>query len=33
MAASMLLIIPILAAYAFFQRYFIEGIASTGIKG
>jgi len=33
MAASMLLIIPILAAYAFFQKYFIEGIASTGIKG
>jgi multiple sugar transport system permease protein len=33
MAASMLLIIPILAAYVFFQRYFIEGIASTGIKG
>jgi len=33
MAASMLLIIPILAAYAFFQKYFIDGIASTGIKG
>ncbi|MFH1618539.1 MAG: carbohydrate ABC transporter permease [bacterium] len=33
MAASMLLIIPVVAAYVFFQRYFVEGIAASGIKG
>ncbi len=32
-AASMLLVLPIVMAYVFFQKYFIEGIASTGIKG
>lgn len=33
MAAAMILVVPILAAYVFFQKYFIEGIASSGIKG
>lgn len=33
LAASMLLVIPIVVAYVFFQRFFIEGIASSGIKG
>ncbi|MFA6004078.1 MAG: carbohydrate ABC transporter permease [Elusimicrobiota bacterium] len=33
LAASMLLVLPIVLAYSFFQRYFIEGIATTGIKG
>ncbi len=33
LAASMFLVIPLVIAYVFFQRYFIEGIASTGIKG
>lgn len=33
LAASMLLVIPILVTYLFFQKYFIESIASSGIKG
>jgi multiple sugar transport system permease protein len=33
MAGSMIVILPILVAYIFLQRYFIEGIASTGVKG
>lgn len=33
MAGALLSIIPILALYMFGQRYFIEGIALTGIKG
>ena len=33
MAASMFLVIPLVIAYVFFQKYFIEGIASSGIKG
>ena len=33
MAGSMIVILPILALYIFVQRYFIEGIASTGVKG
>lgn len=33
LAAAMLLVMPILLAYLFFQRYFIEGIAGSGIKG
>jgi multiple sugar transport system permease protein len=33
MAGSMIVILPILAIYLFVQRYFIEGIASTGVKG
>jgi ABC-type glycerol-3-phosphate transport system permease component len=33
MAASVLMIIPILALYFFTQRQFTEGIATTGLKG
>ncbi|MGE5614041.1 MAG: carbohydrate ABC transporter permease [Bacillota bacterium] len=33
MAASTVSIIPISVLYLFFQRFFIEGIALTGIKG
>ena len=33
LAASMLLVLPIVIAYVCFQKHFIEGIASSGIKG
>jgi ABC-type glycerol-3-phosphate transport system permease component len=33
MAGSMIVILPILVIYIFAQRYFIEGVASTGVKG
>jgi len=33
LAAATLLALPVVIAYAFFQRYFIEGMAYTGIKG
>jgi multiple sugar transport system permease protein len=33
MAASMIFTLPVLSIYVFFNRYFIEGIASTGGKG
>lgn len=33
MAGSMIVIIPILIIYIFAQRFFIEGIASSGVKG
>lgn len=33
MAASVLSLIPVLAVFLIMQQYFIEGIASTGIKG
>jgi ABC-type glycerol-3-phosphate transport system permease component len=33
LAAATLLALPVIIAYAFFQRYFIESMASTGIKG
>lgn len=33
MAGSMVVILPILAIYIFVQRYFIEGVASSGVKG
>ena len=33
LAAATLLSLPVILAYAFFQRYFIESMASTGIKG
>ncbi len=32
MASTMLMIVPVLVAYVFFQRYFIEGIATSGLK-
>jgi multiple sugar transport system permease protein len=33
MATVVLATIPILLVYIFFQRYFVEGIASSGVKG
>ena len=33
LAAATLLAAPVIVAYAFFQRYFIESMASTGLKG
>jgi multiple sugar transport system permease protein len=33
MAGAMIVILPILAIYIFVQRWFIEGIASSGVKG
>jgi ABC-type glycerol-3-phosphate transport system permease component len=32
MSMSLLSIIPILLVFVVFQRYFIQGIASTGLK-
>lgn len=32
MAAAAMLAIPVLIAYAFFQRYFIQSMATTGLK-
>jgi ABC-type glycerol-3-phosphate transport system permease component len=32
LAAATLLAIPIILVYAFFQRYFIESMATTGLK-
>lgn len=33
MAASVISLIPVLIVFLIFQRYFVEGIASTGVKG
>jgi multiple sugar transport system permease protein len=33
LAAATLLSMPVIVAYAFFQRYFIESMASSGLKG
>jgi multiple sugar transport system permease protein len=33
LAGATLSVIPIVAVYLFVQRYVIEGVASTGIKG
>ncbi len=33
LAAATLLALPVIIAYTFFQRYFIESMASSGIKG
>ncbi|MGH2448848.1 MAG: carbohydrate ABC transporter permease, partial [Chloroflexota bacterium] len=33
MAGSMIVIVPIVIIYVFAQRYFIEGIATSGVKG
>ncbi|MDE3056382.1 MAG: carbohydrate ABC transporter permease [Bacteroidota bacterium] len=33
LAAATLLALPVIVAYAFFQKYFIESMASTGLKG
>jgi ABC-type glycerol-3-phosphate transport system permease component len=29
----MVLVVPVVVAYTFLQRFFIESLASTGIKG
>jgi multiple sugar transport system permease protein len=33
MAASMVSLIPVLIVFLALQRFFVEGIASTGLKG
>ncbi len=33
MAMALLTVLPIIILYAFFQRYFIQGIISSGLKG
>src|SRR5215208_3403220 len=33
LAASMVLVVPVVIAYAFLQRYFIESMAGAGVKG
>jgi multiple sugar transport system permease protein len=33
LASAMLLAIPVIIVYIFFQRYFIESMASSGVKG
>lgn len=33
LAAATLLALPVIIAYAFFQRYFVESLTSTGLKG
>lgn len=33
MAASVISLIPVLIVFLVFQRYFVEGIAATGVKG
>jgi multiple sugar transport system permease protein len=33
LAAAMVLVIPVVVAYAFLQRYFIESMAGAGVKG
>ena len=33
MAASVIAIAPVVAVYVVFQRYFVAGVASAGVKG
>ena len=33
MAFSMLMIVPMMVVYSFGQKYFIQGITFTGLKG
>jgi ABC-type glycerol-3-phosphate transport system permease component len=33
MAVIVLATVPILVLYLFFQRYFVEGVAASGVKG
>jgi multiple sugar transport system permease protein len=33
MAASVVSLVPVFVVFLFFQRFFVEGIASTGLKG
>ena len=33
MAASVIALLPVVTVYLFFQRYFVAGVASAGVKG
>ena len=33
LAAAMVLVVPVVVAYMFLQRYFIESMAGAGVKG
>jgi multiple sugar transport system permease protein len=33
MAASLISLIPVVILFLLFQRFFVEGIASTGVQG
>jgi ABC-type glycerol-3-phosphate transport system permease component len=33
MAASVLAILPVLVLFIVFQRYFVAGVAASGVKG
>ena len=33
LASTMVLVVPVVAAYLFLQRYFIESMAGSGVKG
>ena len=33
MATSVLALVPVLVVFLAFQRFFVEGIASSGLKG
>jgi ABC-type glycerol-3-phosphate transport system permease component len=33
MAVIVMATLPILVLYLFFQRYFVEGVAASGVKG
>jgi multiple sugar transport system permease protein len=33
MAASLISLIPVMVLFLTFQRFFVEGIATTGVKG
>ncbi len=33
MAVVVMATVPIVVLYVFFQRYFVEGIAASGVKG
>lgn len=33
MAATVLVILPVMLLFAFFQRYFVEGVSRSGLKG
>jgi multiple sugar transport system permease protein len=33
MAASVVALIPVLAIFLSLQKYFVQGVASTGLKG
>ena len=32
-ATTILVVLPIVVVYPFLQKYFVQGVASTGIKG